>query len=191
MKIYTKTGDQGQTGLFGGPRVSKNHPRVVAYGDVDEVVSLLGLIRAHTDRSEWLELLGEIQLELFLLSSELATPEDKKHKGERIEEEDVLRLEGEIDRCDASIPPLRSFILPGGSPMSAWLQYARSVCRRAERSVVLLAEQHEVRPVVLHYLNRLSDVLFALGRYATHIDGVDEVLVQTLREQRAKRKSSQ
>lgn len=191
MKIYTKTGDQGQTGLFGGPRVSKNHPRVVAYGDVDEVVSLLGLIRAHTDRSEWLELLGEIQLELFLLSSELATPEDKKHKGERIEEEDVLRLEGEIDRCDASIPPLRSFILPGGSPMSAWLQYARSVCRRAERSVVLLAEQHEVRPVVLRYLNRLSDVLFALGRYATHIDGVDEVLVQTLREQRAKRKSSQ
>jgi cob(I)alamin adenosyltransferase len=190
VKIYTKTGDRGTTGLFGGPRVSKAHARVDAYGEVDELVSLMGLIRTLSNDDELTALLGDIQLELFLLSSELATPEDKKIKGETIQEEDIVRLEREIDRCDEEIPPLRSFILPGGSPVSAWLQYARTVCRRSERAVVRLMDEHQVRDELLRYLNRLSDLFFALGRRANVRDGVEEVLVEDLRQQRAKRLST-
>jgi cob(I)alamin adenosyltransferase len=190
VKIYTKTGDRGTTGLFGGPRVSKAHARVDAYGEVDELVSLMGLIRTLSNDDELTALLGDIQLELFLLSSELATPEDKKIKGETIQEEDIVRLEREIDRCDEEIPPLRSFILPGGSPVSAWLQYARTVCRRSERAVVRLMDEHQVRDELLRYLNRLSDLFFALGRRANVRDGVEEVLVEDLRQQRAKRRST-
>ena len=119
MKIYTKTGDTGDTGLLGGRRVSKSDLRVQAYGDVDEVVSLLGVICSQTNDSELISLLQEIQLELFLLNSELATPSVQAPKGELLSEDDVVRLEREIDRCDEEIPPLRSFILPGGSPDSA------------------------------------------------------------------------
>ena len=190
MKIYTKTGDAGDTGLLGGRRVSKSDWRVQAYGDVDEVVSLLGVISSQTNDQELVELLQEIQLELFLLNSELATPADRATKGELIQEGDVLRMEQEIDRCDEEIPPLRSFILPGGSHTSALLQWARTVCRRAERSTVALHQQEEVRPIVIRYLNRLSDLLFALGRRANYRDNVDEVLVTPLREKRAQRQET-
>ena len=189
MKIYTKTGDKGQTGLFGGTRVSKTHPRVEAYGDVDELVSLLGLTRSYATDQALLDLLGDIQVDLFLLSSELATPENKKLKGEILEDEDVIRLEREIDRCDEEIPPLHSFVLPGGSQVSAWLQYARTVCRRAERTTIALAESFEVRGVLIRYLNRLSDLLFALGRRANIREGVEEVFISTLREEREKRRA--
>lgn len=189
MKIYTKTGDLGETGLFGGPRVTKAHARVQAYGDVDELVSCLGLIRSTTDDQELLDTLADIQLDLFLLSSELATPAEKtkKLKSERIEDKDILRLEKLIDACDEELPPLKSFILPGGAQTSAWLQLARTVCRRAERTTVLLASSFEVRPVLIQYLNRLSDLLFSLGRLANVRAGQDEVLISVLREERAKR----
>lgn len=190
MKIYTKTGDTGDTGLLGGRRVSKSDLRVQAYGDVDEVVSLLGVICSQTNDSELISLLQEIQLELFLLNSELATPSDQAPKGELLSEDDVVRLEREIDRCDEEIPPLRSFILPGGSPDSAILQWTRTVCRRAERVTVELHHNDEVRPIVIRYLNRLSDLLFALGRRANYRDQVPEVLVTPLRQKRAERQQT-
>jgi len=187
MKIYTKKGDLGETGLFGGARVPKDHERVVAYGEVDELVSLLGLIRSTAPDKELLALLGDIQLDLFLLSSELATPTHKKTKGELLEDADVESLEAAIDRCDEELPPLTSFILPGGSPTSARLQWARTVCRRAERAVVSAGQSHELRPVLLRYLNRLSDLLFSLGRLANVREGVAEVLISELRAQRSAR----
>lgn len=184
MKIYTKTGDLGETSLFGGQRVSKAELRVEAYGEVDELVSLLGVVCSQCQDSQLHQLLQDIQLELFLFNSELATPSHQTPKGELIAEEDVLRLEQEIDRCDEEIPPLRSFILPGGSPTSSLLQWARTVCRRAERRVVQLSQQDGVRPVLIQYLNRLSDLLFALGRRANYRDQVDEILVTPLRQRR-------
>ncbi len=187
MKIYTKTGDTGDTGLFGGQRVSKSDLRVQAYGEADEVVSLLGVICSQSSDQELLTLLQELQLELFFLNSELATPSHQTPKGELITEEDVTRLEREIDRCDEEIPPLRSFVLPGGSPTSAMLQWARTVCRRAERATVQLHQRDEIRPLLIRYLNRLSDLLFALGRRANYRDNVSEVLVTSLRQQREQR----
>lgn len=190
MKIYTKTGDQGETSLFGGQRVSKADLRVETYGEVDEVVSMLGVICSQSSDRELHSCLQMIQLELFLLNSELATPAQLTPKGELISEEDVVRLEQQIDRCDEEIPPLRSFILPGGSPTASLLQWCRTVCRRAERRVVQLSQQEPVRPVLIQYLNRLSDLLFALGRRANFRDRAEEVLVTPLRQKRAANSSS-
>lgn len=190
MKIYTKTGDQGDTSLFGGKRVLKSHLRVGAYGDVDELVSLLGVICSQSNDQELIDLLQDIQLELFLLNAELATPSGSTPKGELISEDDVVRMENEIDRCDEEIPPLRSFILPGGSQTSATLQWARTVCRRAERSAVELNQEDHVRPLLVRYLNRLSDLLFALGRRANYRDNVEELLVTPLRQRRQARKEA-
>ncbi|TNE46916.1 MAG: cob(I)yrinic acid a,c-diamide adenosyltransferase [Deltaproteobacteria bacterium] len=191
MKIYTKTGDAGDTSLFGGKRVSKAHMRVNAYGDADELVSLLGVVCSQSNDQELIDLLQDIQLELFLLNSELATPSDATPKGELISEDDVVRMETEIDRCDEEIPPLRSFILPGGSSTSAMLQWARTVCRRAERSAVELSQEDHVRPLLVRYLNRLSDLLFALGRRANYRENVEELLVTPLRQRRQARKEEQ
>lgn len=167
MKIYTKTGDQGETGLFGGPRVRKNHPRIEAYGTVDELNSLLGLARAEGLRSDMDDVLAQVQNDLFALGAELATPDPRK-LSQTLSSGAVARLEGAIDHYETTLPPLTEFILPGGSRVAALLHVARTVCRRAERCVVRLgdAEGSAVRGETVQYLNRLSDLLFVLARAA-------------------------
>lgn len=174
MKIYTKTGDGGDTGLFGGARVSKADPRVSAYGDVDELNSCLGLARATGLPGEVDSLIENIQSELFRLGAELATAPGRELKGfEPLDDGCVEGLEKTIDDVESRLEPLKTFVLPGGSIGAAQLHVARTVCRRAERSVV--SAQSEIRPVVLRYLNRLSDLLFTLARDANRAAGVADV----------------
>jgi cob(I)alamin adenosyltransferase len=168
-KIYTKTGDQGDTGLGDGSRVAKDHPRVTAYGSVDELNSVLGLLMAAT--SAWepatAALLRGIQNDLFDVGADLCrpqTPDEKPGKVLRIQAEHAARLEKAIDHWNISLEPLRSFVLPGGDPAAAWCHLARTVCRRAERDVVTLARTETINPQVIIYLNRLSDLLFVLAR---------------------------
>jgi cob(I)alamin adenosyltransferase len=180
-RIYTRSGDTGDTGLFGGQRVSKDHPRIEAYGTVDELNAALGLARAQTPDAEMDALLAAVQRDLFTLGSDLATPDDAStRKGkiviERLTPADTERLEQEIDRYQERLPPLTAFILPGGSPLAAALHLARVVCRRAERRCVELSRQEAVNPGALRYLNRLSDLLFVLARAANHRQGVSDVL---------------
>jgi len=175
MKIYTKTGDGGETSLFGGRRVPKDAPRIEAYGSVDEVNVHLGVIRTlHPPAMVDVEL-ERIQEDLFVLGADLATPADQ-HAGRirRIEDKDVRRLESVIDRLDESLQPLKNFILPGGTPVAAQLHVARTVCRRAERRAVELSEMEEVNRHALIYLNRLSDLLFVMARFTNHSAGVAE-----------------
>lgn len=170
MKIYTKTGDGGETGLFAGGRVPKDHPRVAAYGDVDELNAALGLAAALEPRDFERELFETVHRHLFTIGAELATPDaaklDKALPGPRLGEGHVTELERAIDRHEAQLTPLRDFILPGGTPKAAALHVARTVCRRAERGVVRLTRESAVSPVILRYLNRLSDLLFVLARAA-------------------------
>lgn len=176
MKIYTKTGDGGETGLFGGARVSKADPRVEAYGDVDELNAQLGVARAGGLAEDIDELLSTVQAKLFDVGAELATaPGSKASAMPRVSGDDVSVLEGAIDRFEEELEPLQNFILPGGSPAAAWLHVGRTVARRAERRVVALAKQTEVRITVVHYLNRLSDLLFVLARVSNHRAGVADV----------------
>jgi len=177
MKIYTKTGDTGETGLFGGQRVSKASDRVEAYGDLDELMSALGVARAEADPTDPLHaLLGGIQSRLFDLGAEVANGKGKDLGIPLVGEEDVVQLEGEIDRAEAQLAPLRTFVLPGGCRLAAALHVGRTVCRRAERRVVALgALEGPVRPEILRYLNRLSDLLFVLARLANHRAGVPDV----------------
>lgn len=175
MKIYTKTGDAGETGLFGGTRVSKASDRVAAYGDVDELNSVLGLARVHPIDEARDALLATVQSELFDLGAELAARPGKDTGVPKIEAAQVEALERAIDAAEAELTPLTTFILPGGSNGAAHLHHARTVCRRAERAVVTLATQDDVRPDVLRYLNRLSDLLFVLARLANHRAGVNDV----------------
>lgn len=177
MKIYTKRGDDGSTGLFGGPRVSKADPRVAAYGDVDELNSLLGVVRAEFEPDgEFDATLGRIQWELFNLGAQLATPSQSQapRAVPDVSPEAIARLESEIDAFVGQVPALKSFILPSGTRAAALLQLARAVCRRAERSAVALAQQESVPAEVLHYLNRLSDHLFTFSRAVNHREGVEE-----------------
>jgi len=175
MKIYTKTGDKGTTGLVGGSRVSKTDPRIVAIGEVDELNAVLGLARA-SSLSEDLDLvLAEAQARLFDLGAELATPETSKFSNAYLDDSDVMRLESSIDSLDAELPPLASFILPGGSEAAARLHLARSVCRRAERAVLELRQSIEIRDVAISFLNRLSDWLFTAARTTNHRLGVEDV----------------
>ena len=170
MSIYTKTGDSGDTGLFDGTRVSKTHPRVVAYGDVDELQACLGVARAAQLPQDLDEMCLALQRDLFALGARLADPAHKIAKRVEkivINDASVSRLEGWIDRLDTEIPPLRHFILSDGSPAGAQLHLARTVCRRAERSVLLLGKE-AVEPVVIVYINRLSDLLFTMARAANH-----------------------
>jgi len=175
VKIYTKTGDDGSTGLFGGARVQKSDARVEAYGDVDELGSVLGLARTQLTRDGGRELLATIQSRLFDLGAELASaPGRELQLGAVtcIDEQSVTELERAIDDAEAPLPELTSFVLAGGSVGAAWLHLARTVCRRAERHLVRLAQREETRPVTIHYLNRLSDLLFVLARAENHAQGV-------------------
>lgn len=179
MKIYTKTGDAGETGLFGGGRVAKDHPRVQAYGEVDELNSALGLVRATQPVHFMDQLLENIQRDLFSLGGHLATPDPGKVREalEKAELADsrIAAFEKVMDEADQELPPLRAFVLPAGTPKAAALHLARTICRRAERSVVRLSHDEPVPDLFLVYLNRLSDLLFTLARLANHRDGAGDV----------------
>jgi cob(I)alamin adenosyltransferase len=175
MKIYTKTGDAGVTGLFGGDRVPKDAARIEAYGEIDELNAAIGAVRTSQPPPEIDPLLVGIQNDLFVVGSDLATPLDQVlSKVPRITAAYAARLEREIDRLDAVLPPLTSFILPGGTPSGAMLQLARTICRRAERHVVTLSHSENIGPDIIIYLNRLSDLLFVLARYANFSVGCAE-----------------
>ncbi len=170
-KIYTKTGDEGTTGLVDGSRVSKSAVRIAAYGTVDETNSAIGVARLHTEAGPLDDMLGWIQNDCFDLGADLATPvpkDDMEDETEdlRIRPEQVSRLEKHIDALNEDLDPLASFVLPGGSPASAYLHLARSISRRAERLAVELAKKERVNPVAIAYLNRLSDFLFVAARWA-------------------------
>jgi cob(I)alamin adenosyltransferase len=178
MKIYTKTGDDGTTGLYGGGRVRKDDPRMEACGSVDELNAAIGLVRAARAPAEIERLLATVQNRLFDLGAELGTGASRTTKPTpAIEDSDVAELEAAIDRFDASLPTLKTFILPAGSHAAVALHLARTVCRRAERRVVALMAQSsgEVRPAIAVYLNRLSDLLFVLARAANAAAGEADV----------------
>ena len=167
-RIYTRTGDAGETGLFGGGRVSKAAARVAAYGEVDELNAVLGWVLLKVDDAAVRDRLRDIQADLFTLGAHLATPPDARSRGHLppLPAERVPEFERWIDDAEAELAPLRSFILPGGAEAGAALHVARTVCRRAERAVVALAAEEQVEATVLVYLNRLSDLLFDLARLA-------------------------
>jgi cob(I)alamin adenosyltransferase len=179
MKIYTKTGDKGDTGLFGGGRVPKDDPRVEAYGDVDELNAAIGMARAIEALPRIDEILVPMQRDLFSIGALLATPDlDKMHKHlakANIDERRIRELEQAIDDADRDLEPLKAFIIPGGSRKGAMLHVARTVCRRAERRVVHLQRDVEIPELVVIYLNRLSDLLFTLARLANVLTGAGEV----------------
>lgn len=176
MKIYTKTGDAGETGLFGGPRVRKDDARIEAYGTVDELNAVLGTVRAAGPPAEIEALLERIQNELFDVGAELATPDPVAKGLNTIGQDQAAALEAAIDKFEAGLSPLRQFILPGGSPAAAALHLARTVCRRAERRLVTLgSSQQGVSPHLVVYLNRLGDLLFVLARSANAAAGVADV----------------
>jgi len=177
VKIYTKTGDTGETSLFDKTRVSKADPRVEAYGEVDELNACLGAARAARLDADLTAVLEQIQSELFAVGARLADPSSRiaaRVEKVTVSNAEVEQLEALIDRLDAQLPPLRRFILPGGSTAGALLHLARTVCRRAERRVVGLGAE-AVDPVIVTYLNRLSDLLFVMARVANHRAGTTEV----------------
>jgi cob(I)alamin adenosyltransferase len=176
VKLYTRTGDDGTTALFGGDRVRKDALRVEAYGAVDEANAALGLARSLGLDVEIDKLVAEIQRDLFDVGADLATPTDAPARGylRLVDDDDVAALEAAIDRFDEELEPLTQFIVPGGHPASAGLQLARSVARRAERAVVTLSAVEPVAGPTLRYLNRLSDLLFALARLVNARNGVSE-----------------
>jgi len=179
MKIYTKTGDEGMTGLFGGVRVSKDHARVEAYGDVDELNAFLGLARAAELMPHIDEVLVAVQRDLFSIGALLATPDREKMQQHlskaRIGDDRIAELEHAIDTCDRELEPLKAFILPGGTQKAAALHVARTVCRRAERRVIHLQREVEIPQIVVVYLNRVSDLLFTMARLANTRAGAGEV----------------
>jgi cob(I)alamin adenosyltransferase len=177
MKIYTKTGDKGETGLFGGERVKKSHARVDAYGEVDELNSVIGLVRSEPIDAALDALFARVQANLFNVGAELATPAGSKVELgiDLIGEADVLELELAIDRAESELLPLKTFVLPGGCRAAALLHLGRTVCRRAERRLVALSDDEPVRGECIRYLNRLSDALFVLARLANHRAGVADV----------------
>jgi len=175
VTLYTRTGDAGETSLFGGTRARKDDPRVDAYGEVDELNAWLGLVRASAIEPAIDAEIAAIQRDLFALGAQLADPADRlapRVTKAVITDDQVTRLEQLIDRFDAEVPPLRRFILAGGTPAGAALHVARTVCRRAERRIVSL--QPPVDPVLVRYVNRLSDLLFALARAVNHRGGAPE-----------------
>jgi cob(I)alamin adenosyltransferase len=175
MKIYTRTGDEGKTGLIGGGRVAKTDLRMRACGEVDELNAVLGWARVAADPAI-AALLAFIQSDLFFIGAALATPPDKAPAAAALGASAVARLEEQIDAAEAQLAPLRNFILPGGGDSAARLHLGRSVCRRAERQVIELHQQHPVAPVLLQYLNRLSDWLFVHARLANHMGSVEDVV---------------
>ena len=175
MKIYTKTGDTGDTSLFGGKRVPKSTLRIDAYGTVDELNAQLGVVRALKPFAEVDRLLEQIQSQLFVLGADLAAPFDAAPTNmKRIQQNEIQFLEETIDRLDAQLEPLKSFVLPGGSLVSAQLHVARAICRRAERSVDALGRKEKIGKFPLMYLNRLADLLFVVARYFNKLAGIEE-----------------
>jgi cob(I)alamin adenosyltransferase len=181
-RIYTRTGDQGQTGLGDGTRVSKDHPRVTAYGTVDELNSVLGLLVAHVgadpEQAAHAALLRAVQNDLFDVGADLCVPlppEGTSDTRLRVSAAQAQQLEGHIDRLNAALEPLSSFVLPGGTVAAVWCHLARTVCRRAERDVITLSRAERINPEVIVYLNRLSDLLFVLARVCNR-NGREDVL---------------
>ncbi|MBC7782440.1 MAG: cob(I)yrinic acid a,c-diamide adenosyltransferase [Burkholderiales bacterium] len=183
MKIYTRTGDDGTTGLIGGDRVRKSEARLECYGTVDELNAALGLGRVNAPI--WVHpLLEPVQNELFVIGSHLAAPENDPTAQKYLpllDESPIARLEMQIDQAEAELPPLRNFILPGGTELAARLHLARTVCRRAERLIVNFSWDRPVNPVIVTYLNRLSDWLFVHARLANHRAGVEDVIWKPLK----------
>ena len=185
-KVYTRTGDSGETGLVGGKRLPKDHPRIEAFGSVDELNSVLGLVLSFlvqkdaSDRRKKLELIFEaIQQKIFDMGSELATLPGDEYNGQiTIQAEDAEWLEEIIDAMNEELQPLKSFILPGGTSLNASLHHARTVCRRAERDIIKLKQIDLVSPEILKFINRLSDLLFVVGRWVTETLGEKETLWQ-------------
>jgi cob(I)alamin adenosyltransferase len=177
MKIYTKTGDAGTTGLFGGPRVSKDDARICAYGSVDELNAVIGTARSTGLPDNLDAMLNQVQHQLFSIGAELATPNPAEHQLKWDGDPHVAQLEQWIDSMESDLTPLRSFILPGGSPQAAHLHLARTVCRRVEREIVRLGHDPRVSDVshIIIYLNRLSDMLFVMARRANAYQGVADV----------------
>lgn len=176
FRIYTKTGDGGETSLYGGKRLPKNDLRIEAYGTVDELNSYLGLVRDYVLEEGIRELLKSIQDRLFTLGSNLASDPEKDLAVPDIREADIHILEQEMDRMNDGLPELKNFILPGGHPAVSTCHITRCVCRRAERLVVALAQHEKVAPILVKYLNRLSDYLFVLARQLAMERGVEEVV---------------
>lgn len=175
FKIYTKTGDAGETSLIGGMRVRKDHIRIAAYGDVDELKSFIGMLRDQEIGLDHKRLLLEIQDRLFTLESLLAAPDQiTRAQLPQLSEDDVIRLEKAIDRMNESLPPITSFILPGGCLPASISHVCRTICRRAERSIITLAASETVDPLLIRYVNRLSDYLFVLARLLTKEAGGTE-----------------
>lgn len=175
MKIYTKTGDQGETGLFGGPRVRKDHLRIEAYGSVDELNAVLGVVRSHSLPAEIDGLLATIQNSLFDVGAELASPDPARMGVPVVGASHIEAVERAIDQYEAGLPPLKTFILPGGGQAAAQMHLARTVCRRAERRLVSLAGAETISDALMIYLNRLSDLLFVLARELNRQSGQGDV----------------
>lgn len=177
MKLYTKQGDDGKTSLFGGQRVGKDSPRVESYGMVDELNAALGLASTASDQEEISQVLAALQNQLFDLGAVLCTPPDTSPKHIKpITAAHIMEIEQVIDRVCAPLPPLKNFILPGGCELAARLHLARCICRRAERAIVGLSHRERVAPEVVVWINRLSDLLFALARRANQLAGVEDVI---------------
>lgn len=175
MKIYTKTGDSGETGLYGGQRVSKDNLRVETYGTVDELNAVLGLASAQIEDAEIRSILLRLQNELFEVGADIATPLERTNNVPRVRLDQIERLESEIDRFEAELEPLTNFILQGGSIGASCLHVARAVCRRAERHLVTLEREEKLNPEILQYLNRLSDHLFVVARLTNHRAGIADI----------------
>lgn len=198
-RVYTRTGDAGETGLVGGKRVAKDSQRIEAYGTIDELNSIVGLARAFNeekldehDAHRFLDVvLRKIQDELFDLGSELATPADFYQPGMyRVGERQVEKIEQLIDECQKSLRPLKSFVLPGGGKIGAYLHQCRTVCRRAEREILRLSRMEEISEWPLKYVNRLSDLFFVLSRWISKQTGAKEYLWQRALEEKPKTKDS-
>lgn len=198
-RVYTRTGDAGQTALVGGRRVAKDSPRIGAFGTLDELNAVLGLARVFSAEARsrraahrWLDgVLRQLQEQLFDLGSELATPEDAVYEGMfRVGPAEVRDLEALIDRCQQDLAPLKSFVLPGGGRVGAFLHQARTVCRRAEREILALSRVENVGSWPLAYINRLSDLLFVLSRWVAHALGEPEYLWQRGLASHSRRKRS-
>ncbi len=175
MKIYTKTGDKGMTGLFGGKRLPKDDLRIETYGTVDELNAFVGVLNTAFDHEIQNNLLAEIQKRLFTIGSNLASDPDKNMITPDIFPEDITELEHAMDNMETDLPPLKNFVLPGGHHAAALAHVCRTVCRRAERSVISLDRESAIDPLIIQYLNRLSDYFFMLSRYIVYIHGAEEV----------------